>query len=446
MSFFKKERMDVKIHMQFFCVGIWFFCVSVRAEGFIADTLVHTSGKAPSTIKQVCDKIGGGQKQFVSSWHEKHDLWDSKRVRRAGRGTINCTVTLSFDSDQAHDIICSPLQRFYLADRHKWVAACALHPGDTLRTQSGDYVPLRDILLNKHEAVVYALRVKKNHTFCVGHYRVLTHNKRIPLLPLALMARIGVAFGTGAVAGGSTGSFFGPVTMASGFTIGGVVGAIATCAAIGCELYQYRMQIGTHQIESMVPSQRSICIYARQTMNAPTPGYADVNIPLPVEDRTMPGGCGDMQPPDITHSGGCGHPSIVFNDMPRGCGAIPPELANRGGIGCCPGTLVHSFAQENGQADAPTKTIEEILKDCSPGRVTKGPAKQFEKGGGFEQAEKDFESLGVNNITPIAKGKRGTLPDGRTINVRTDSTFELPTLEIYNPNTGRSIKIRYNQN
>ncbi len=449
----------MKLGIQFFYVYILFFCLPVCAEGFSADTLVATSALSAVPIKRVCDKTSSGKKQFVSSWHEKHGSWDKKRVRRVGRGTINCTVTLSFDTDRAHDIVCSPMQRFYLIDRHAWVAAGTLHPGDRLSTQSGHCVPLRDIVLNKQETVVYALRVKKNHTFCVGHYRLLTHNKRIPLLPLALIARIGVAFGTGAVAGGSTGSFFGPVTMAGGFTIGGLVGVVATCAAIGCELYHYRMQIGTHQLESIGSRQGAVYMHASQTIPPSSPGYADVNIPPPVEDSATQGGCGDMKPPEIIHSGGCGriefpvpinigcgHPPTVIDDLPIGCGSMPSELANRCGIGCYPGQLVHSFAQVNRQADALTKTIEEILKDCSTGEQTRGRSEQFEKEGGFEEAQKDFEKLGVLGVHDIPNGFAGILSDGKKANVRTKSTAGFPTLEVYNPETRQSIKIRYNPN
>ncbi len=56
---------------------------------------------------------------------------------------------------------------------------------------------------------------------------------------------------------------------------------------------------------------------------------------------------------------------------------------------------------------------------------------------------KDFDSLEVSEIKPLPLGKRGKLPDGRDINVRTASTEKVPTLEIYDPTIKRSIKIRY---
>jgi hypothetical protein len=95
------------------------------------------------------------------------------------------------------------------------------------------------------------------------------------------------------------------------------------------------------------------------------------------------------------------------------------------------------------------KKIENILKDTIPGRETSGKAKQYIKNGCYKDAIKDFESLGPSNIRKIQgkEGMIGTLPDGRIINVRIDSTYKTPTLEIQ-PVEGSSkiIKIRYENN
>ena len=91
----------------------------------------------------------------------------------------------------------------------------------------------------------------------------------------------------------------------------------------------------------------------------------------------------------------------------------------------------------------PTKTVEDILSDAKPGRKTSGKTKQYEKEGTYNDALKDFESLGATGIKNIENGMRGILPDGRDVNVRTESSFKTPTLEIYDSKTERSIKIRY---
>jgi hypothetical protein len=52
----------------------------------------------------------------------------------------------------------------------------------------------------------------------------------------------------------------------------------------------------------------------------------------------------------------------------------------------------------------------------------------------------------ITDVRPhhgYSEGKIGKLPDGRTINVRPDSSSKIPTLEVYDPTTGLKIKFRY---
>ncbi|MFC4075492.1 DUF4244 domain-containing protein [Salinithrix halophila] len=88
-----------------------------------------------------------------------------------------------------------------------------------------------------------------------------------------------------------------------------------------------------------------------------------------------------------------------------------------------------------------SNSVDNILEGATPGRATKGKAKQYEKAGGFDQARKDFNSLGVTNVKEIPGGYVGKLPDGRTVNVRNKSSDGRPTLEIYEGK--KSTKIRY---
>lgn len=64
---------------------------------------------------------------------------------------------------------------------------------------------------------------------------------------------------------------------------------------------------------------------------------------------------------------------------------------------------------------------------------------------GNDAAMKDFEGMNPNNVRTYPNGTTaGDLPDGNTINVHpSTSSGGVPTVEIYNPTTGRSIKIRY---
>ena len=71
-----------------------------------------------------------------------------------------------------------------------------------------------------------------------------------------------------------------------------------------------------------------------------------------------------------------------------------------------------------------------------------GRSRLFEKKGDFNQANEDFDSLSPENVRDLSNGGRiGTLPDGRTIVVRPDSTQNVPTLEIQDGR--RRIKIRF---
>ena len=94
-------------------------------------------------------------------------------------------------------------------------------------------------------------------------------------------------------------------------------------------------------------------------------------------------------------------------------------------------------------------SVDKILEKAVPRDKTKGRAKQYDKTGGYDQAEKDFNSLdleegSVKDITDKeGKKKIGVLRDGRDVNVREKSLEGHPTLEIIQPNNTR-IKIRYN--
>lgn len=88
------------------------------------------------------------------------------------------------------------------------------------------------------------------------------------------------------------------------------------------------------------------------------------------------------------------------------------------------------------------KAVNEALQGTTPGEKTKGKSKQFEKPEeGLKEGLKDFEAMPLSDIQDIPTGKRGRLPDGRFVNIRSGSKDGRPTLEIYNGK--HRIKIRY---
>ena len=77
-----------------------------------------------------------------------------------------------------------------------------------------------------------------------------------------------------------------------------------------------------------------------------------------------------------------------------------------------------------------------------------GRSKQYNKTGGFNQANEDFDALvrGLSgtHIKDHSDGIRSAeLPDNSTISVRPTSSSEKSTVQI-NPPRGRKIKVRYN--
>lgn len=99
---------------------------------------------------------------------------------------------------------------------------------------------------------------------------------------------------------------------------------------------------------------------------------------------------------------------------------------------------------------ATNKQIDDILKNTNKGRKTSGRATQYEKSGDFDSALNDFYSLNPTNVQKRDNGTiTGTLPDGRNVNVRPQSSGKnnqgqasgYPTLEIQNGKN--KTKIRY---
>ncbi|HBU96079.1 MAG TPA: hypothetical protein DEF22_18405, partial [Leclercia adecarboxylata] len=88
-------------------------------------------------------------------------------------------------------------------------------------------------------------------------------------------------------------------------------------------------------------------------------------------------------------------------------------------------------------------TVEDLTSTSSKGKETTGRSKLFERTGGSNAANKEFDALSPTEIKEIPGGRVGKLPDGRTVIVRERSTDGRPTLEIQ---SGKNrIKFRYNE-
>ncbi|EHX1051996.1 hypothetical protein DSM92_23375 [Salmonella enterica subsp. enterica] len=88
-------------------------------------------------------------------------------------------------------------------------------------------------------------------------------------------------------------------------------------------------------------------------------------------------------------------------------------------------------------------TVEDLTSTSSKGNETTGRSKLFERTGGSNAANKEFDALSPSEIKDIPGGRVGKLPDGRTVIVRERSTDGRPTLEIQ---SGKNrIKFRYDE-
>lgn len=95
-----------------------------------------------------------------------------------------------------------------------------------------------------------------------------------------------------------------------------------------------------------------------------------------------------------------------------------------------------------------TARTDRLLESVGTWSRTKGPTKIGEKSGGYNQANKDFDDLRLDNVSNIQNksgdviGRTGTTSDSRRVTVRKESTDGRPTLEVRRPN-GRGEEIRY---
>lgn len=88
------------------------------------------------------------------------------------------------------------------------------------------------------------------------------------------------------------------------------------------------------------------------------------------------------------------------------------------------------------------KTVDDLIGESTKGRETKGRSDQYNHGGGREQRDRDFDSLGATDVRDRGNGtKTGTLPDGRPVNVHDSKTDGVPTIQI--GSGSREVKIRY---
>ncbi|MCE0829014.1 hypothetical protein LVQ78_23810 [Buttiauxella sp. A2-C2_NF] len=120
------------------------------------------------------------------------------------------------------------------------------------------------------------------------------------------------------------------------------------------------------------------------------------------------------------------------------------EKAELGGTGSgTPGGWGPEDEENARNSDRQNITVEDLTSTSSKGQETTGRSKLFERMGGSNAANKEFDALSPSDVKDIPSGRVGKLPDGRTVIVRERSTDGRPTLEIQ---SGKNrIKFRYDE-
>lgn len=196
---------------------------NVFAHGFGKDTVVTFVDDRKQSIDGICKNLLINKiYPVVLTYDLMNQRCTGRRIRSVGFGKTNCYFKIGFNEQgQAADIICTPGQQFYMPSLDEWHCAYQLRVGDVLLSKNNILKSITYLEFITDPLDVYMLEVKGKHNFFVGSYSILTHNS---ILPVHFFAGLTVPFGS--VAGGSIGSFLGPVAFAGGVLMGGLVGVM----------------------------------------------------------------------------------------------------------------------------------------------------------------------------------------------------------------------------
>jgi len=230
--------------LSFLCLIFFSFLhCSISGHGFASNTLVRLDNESLQAIHAIC--LRALHKSVLVISYDAGALCTAHQYVKTGRRSkSNCYMRLGFDvgfnDTTQNDIVCTPMQEFYLPQTHQWVPVYTLKVGDALCTKDMATKQITYIQFIEKPLTAYTLEIENTHTFFVGKYSILTHNM---LLPLA--ASIGITIPFGSVATGAIGSFFGSISMIGGIVVGGIV-SIAIKAFYENRILRY--QIPTYNI------------------------------------------------------------------------------------------------------------------------------------------------------------------------------------------------------
>ena len=140
-------------------------------------------------------------KMCVASYDLKAAKPVNELVKKGGTSITNCFIRLGFDPEcndsSQDDIVCTPIQEFYMPFTGAWASAYKLKIGDQLLSRSGKAIPVTYIEFVAKLLQIYILEIEKFHTFFVGRYSTLTHNMVLPIafncalsIPLVVLQQV----------------------------------------------------------------------------------------------------------------------------------------------------------------------------------------------------------------------------------------------------------------
>jgi hypothetical protein len=234
------------------CINLFLilsFFQSIHPHGFGANTVIQNEAGGYWPIANMVDYVGEGHSLQVLSYDEFEQNFISKKVKSAGfcESEYHCRLCFNYSISSLE---CTPLQLFYRAKDHVWVAAFKLKAGDRLLCAGNKTIEVLDVDLIHEELKVYTLEIKGTHTFLVTRHNIVAHNM---LLPCGAIAGLTIPLDIGC--GASVGSVFGPMGICAGVVVGGVVGCIVN-ACIKDRVVEYGLSFKSKEIASFIENNK----------------------------------------------------------------------------------------------------------------------------------------------------------------------------------------------
>ncbi|MBF2596514.1 hypothetical protein IBB46_04505 [Listeria welshimeri] len=92
------------------------------------------------------------------------------------------------------------------------------------------------------------------------------------------------------------------------------------------------------------------------------------------------------------------------------------------------------------------ESVDDLLSETKETTSKKGVTRNYEKAGGWNQASKDFDNMGLSDVknidTKYGPGKVGKMKDGTVVSLRPGSNTGGTAVEI-RISSKKIIKIRY---